>query len=84
MTIPELCPLCNKDNACLNLSDEASTKTCWCMNPKIQFPEALLTNIPDSQKGKACIRQACATKFSANKSKENPVDDLFFEEKSGK
>ncbi|MFT6529302.1 MAG: hypothetical protein ACJAZB_000945 [Psychrosphaera sp.] len=66
---PQLCPLCAKDNACGNLvndslvCDPETKQTCWCQNPKLQFPPELLQQVPDAEKNKSCICQACATSF---------------------
>lgn len=53
------CPLCNNLNLCA-VSD--TTKPCWCMLEKV--PKALISQVPDETKGKACICQACITKFN--------------------
>jgi hypothetical protein len=59
---PNLCPLCHKNNHCGNVATSDSSQGCWCSDPAIQFPETLLTKVPDSSQGKACICKACALK----------------------
>lgn len=60
---PLLCPLCQQQNLCANLGMAEGKKTCWCNDPNIQFPTALLEKIPSDKKGKACICQKCAQAF---------------------
>jgi len=60
---PNLCPLCNKDNQCGNISACDSKLSCWCHSPEINFPEKLLNQIPDCPKNKACICKACALAY---------------------
>lgn len=55
---PNLCPLCNLDNRCGNLTDCGDD--CWCTSPDISFTNKLLNKVPDELKGKACICKACA------------------------
>lgn len=59
---PSLCPLCNKNNHCGNLSACNSSQGCWCSDKTIQFCETLLNTIPASAKNKACICKTCALK----------------------
>ncbi|MGK0443485.1 MAG: hypothetical protein ACJA1U_000410 [Bermanella sp.] len=61
---PLLCPLCEQQNHCGNLGAGESEKTCWCNNPDIQFPKALLDQVSVDKKGKACVCQQCARAFS--------------------
>lgn len=63
---PQLCPLCKKENACLNLSCGNDKANCWCTNPNISFPQPLLDSIPASAKGIACICQTCALKYQTS------------------
>lgn len=60
---PLLCPLCGNSNACVNLGSDDVTKSCWCNDPNIQFPPALLEQVPAHAKRKACICRRCAEKF---------------------
>lgn len=59
-----LCPLCQQKNHCGNLGAVDTEKACWCNNPDIQFPTALLEKVPEDKKGKACICKRCAKAFS--------------------
>ena len=68
---PLICPLCQQQNFCENLVEKGSGKTCWCNNPEIKFPKALLDQVPEDRKGKACICQQCAQAFSNEKSVED-------------
>jgi hypothetical protein len=56
------CPLCNNLNLC-GISD--TTTPCWCMVENV--PKALINQVPDEKKGKACICQACIKKFNLAK-----------------
>lgn len=58
-----LCPLCGKENACINLGCADDSASCWCNNPDISFPEALLAQVPAEKQRKACICKACAQRF---------------------
>lgn len=66
---PLLCPLCQQQNRCENLGDKDTNKTCWCNNPDIKFPKALLDQVPKDKKGKACICQNCAKVFNQTHNK---------------
>ncbi|MFT5591946.1 MAG: hypothetical protein ACI8SR_000301 [Oceanicoccus sp.] len=68
---PFLCPLCQQKNRCVNLGDKDTNKNCWCNHPDIKFPKALLDQVPEEKKGKACICQQCAQAFSNEKSDED-------------
>ncbi|UYI50295.1 cysteine-rich CWC family protein [Vibrio natriegens] len=57
---PLVCPLCGQPNSCLNLD---ITKSCWCNDPSIKFPEGLLSQVPEEKRRKACICKACALKY---------------------
>ena len=65
-----LCPLCGVDNRCGNIGlagvEAASDagKPCWCVNPTITFPEALLARVPAETKNSACICERCAKAFT--------------------
>lgn len=59
----QLCPLCQQKNQCANIDASDENKTCWCHDPDIQFPKALLDQVPKQIKGKACICQQCAKSF---------------------
>lgn len=61
---PLVCPLCGKANGCLNLGAQDVNRTCWCNDPAIKFPEALLASIPAQLRGKACICKSCVLSFS--------------------
>ena len=59
---PCRCPLCGQANHCA-MEDKANAQPqtpCWCTRE--QFSAALLRQIPDAAKGKACICQACVQK----------------------
>ncbi len=61
---PLVCPLCGQANGCLNLGAQDVNRTCWCNDPAIVFPEALLASIPAQLRGKACICKSCVLRFS--------------------
>jgi len=61
---PSLCPLCNQNNHCANISSCGSNQHCWCREKEIVFSETLLNKVPSDAKNKACICQACALKHN--------------------
>jgi hypothetical protein len=64
---PLVCPICGESNACVNLSTKDESKSCWCNDPSIKFPDELLAMVPVQAKRKACICKACVLKFHADK-----------------
>jgi hypothetical protein len=48
-----ICPLCKSENSCA----VNSLSACWCMVAEV--PAALLAQLPDKQRNKSCICQAC-------------------------
>lgn len=73
------CPLCQGENACGNelakqveqslTGPNDQINTCWCQDVSIQFPPALLAQVPEQLKGKRCICQNCVKKFLNEQSK---------------
>ena len=63
---PYLCPLCGGSNGCSNLSTLDKDKSCWCNDPALSFPEALIASLPPALQGKACICRACVVKYQDN------------------
>jgi hypothetical protein len=61
---PAACPLCHKNNNCGNISSCKSNTECWCSDPAIQFPQALLKKIPNKTKNKTCICKNCALLYN--------------------
>ena len=62
------CPLCGKDNACLNVKCSGGPENkCWCNREQFTFPEKLLSQIPDHLRRKACICQACVEAYHTAK-----------------
>jgi hypothetical protein len=53
---PDHCPLCGGPNACAIAGDGGS---CWCFSTPIG--EGVLERIPEAERGRACVCQACAT-----------------------
>lgn len=68
---PLLCPLCQQKNQCVNLGVADTEKICWCNDPNIQFPKALLDQVPNEKKGRACICKQCALAFEKNTGVKN-------------
>ncbi len=60
---PFICPLCERDNACVNLTSADVDKSCWCNDPSLTFPKELLAQVAEQLKGKACICKACALAY---------------------
>jgi hypothetical protein len=58
MSTQQLCPLCQKPNACAIAQTGNMASHCWCMSVKIT-PEAL-AQLNAAQKNIACICQTCA------------------------
>jgi hypothetical protein len=58
-----ICPLCGNNNACMNTSVVNPKQACWCANPALKFPKALLDKLPEEARGKACICQACVEAY---------------------
>lgn len=56
---PQLCPICQKNNACMNIDCAGDGGSCWCLNLEQRFPDSLLQKIPSEFKGKACICRQC-------------------------
>ncbi|MCE0555374.1 cysteine-rich CWC family protein [Motilimonas cestriensis] len=62
-----VCPICGEGNACVNLGNKDVSRSCWCNDPSITFPEDLLAQIPLAQRRKACVCRSCALKHQENK-----------------
>lgn len=62
---PGRCPLCGELNACFNAECESKDNNCWCNDPNISFPEALLDKVPEEVRRKACICRKCVEDFMA-------------------
>ena len=58
------CPLCGGPNGCAmaQAGDGAAPAACWCMD--VDFPPALLAQVPPEARRRACICAACATAAS--------------------
>ena len=61
-----VCPLCQQNNACGNLAIADNSQSCWCNNPSIRLPKALLETVPEALRGKACICQTCALSYQSD------------------
>ncbi|UTW02188.1 cysteine-rich CWC family protein [Amphritea atlantica] len=57
---PNVCPLCQQANRCGNIASCGSDPHCWCSSPEITFSDALLNQVPEATRGKACICRSCA------------------------
>ncbi|MGV0989705.1 cysteine-rich CWC family protein [Limnohabitans sp.] len=59
---PCRCPLCGQANRCAmeDLAPAQPQAPCWCTRE--QFSAALLQQVPETARGKACICQACVQK----------------------
>lgn len=64
---PLVCPLYSDSNACVNLSADDTSYSCWCNDPSIQFPEELLLKVPMEARRLACICKACVLKYQEGK-----------------
>lgn len=63
MNNPLICPLCRKSNHCAYAAGRPAEE-CWCMN--LSVPKALLAQIPDEQRGKSCVCEACVRAYKAD------------------
>ena len=62
------CPLCGKENNCLNVKCGGDPENnCWCNNPDIRFPPGLTEQVPETNRGKACICEACVKAYNVKK-----------------
>lgn len=60
---PFVCPLCGEGNSCLNLGEQDVSRSCWCNDPNIAFPEGLLSQIPQELRRKACVCKSCVLAY---------------------
>lgn len=59
---PAVCPLCGKANTCGMAGGSAGAGgVCWCVAET--FPAALLAQLPQPARGKACICYECVRRF---------------------
>ena len=61
---PTLCPICHEPNVCaMEKAKATGTKPerCWCMDAV--FTPAVMGQVPDAARGKACICAKCASQF---------------------
>ncbi len=56
------CPLCGNPNNCQLFTPAAYKGPCWCA--KMDFPEALLKQVPEEMRNKSCICRDCVAKFN--------------------
>ncbi|GIP44965.1 hypothetical protein J45TS6_34240 [Paenibacillus sp. J45TS6] len=63
MNNPLICPLCRKPNHCAYAAGRPAEE-CWCMN--LSVPKLLLAQIPDEQRGKSCVCEACVRAYKAD------------------
>lgn len=52
------CPLCGAANGCAVAEAGRFDVACWCRD--VHFTPELITRVPESQRGEACICRACA------------------------
>lgn len=60
MTLSEMektCPLCGKPNNC-----KSGNLDCWCNY--VTFPKELIEQIPEENRGKACICKECVDNYN--------------------
>jgi hypothetical protein len=55
------CPICGKPNECGIKAVQEEAADCWCFREK--FPEALLGQVPEAQRNKACICKSCVMAY---------------------
>jgi hypothetical protein len=59
------CPLCGEPNHCGIKAVKEDQTNCWCFFEK--FPQELLQQLPDGQRGKSCICKSCLDAFQASR-----------------
>ncbi|WP_211747494.1 cysteine-rich CWC family protein [Paenibacillus sp. Marseille-Q4541] len=64
---PLICPLCGEANHCAYAAGKPA-KECWCMN--LSIPKQLLAQIPDEQRMKSCVCEACVRAFLTEKERQ--------------
>ncbi len=62
------CPLCSGGNSCLPSSlgitgADIPESACWCADPALKFPKALLQKVPKQLRHKACICRQCVESY---------------------
>jgi hypothetical protein len=60
---PAKCPLCSQPNHCAVAADPNATE-CWCED--LEFPQALLDQVPNNDQDQTCICRNCLDKFLIN------------------
>ena len=58
---PSQCPLCGGPNACQLCSLDTHKGPCWCAS--VEMPAALLAQVPEQLRHRACICQKCLAGF---------------------
>ena len=67
---PNQCPLCGAANECELSSDAPHKGPCWCA--RVEMPEALLAQVPENLRNRACICRGCVDKFRVGKDFHEP------------
>jgi hypothetical protein len=76
------CPLCGEPNDCQLCAIDPYKGPCWCA--KVEIPDALLAQVPQDMRNKACICRDCVMKFHRSKNSKTPplkisAGDFYFE-----
>lgn len=62
------CPLCGKENNCMNIKcNNDAANNCWCNDPNIQFSADLTAQVPEICRNQTCICAACVRAYHAKK-----------------
>jgi len=80
-TTAEQCPLCGNLNHCQLCAIDPHKGPCWCA--KVEIPDALVAQVPEDMRNKACICRDCVMKFHRSKTFKSPqktlAGDFYFE-----
>ena len=56
------CPMCGQPNGCAMAGGRGAAQdceSCWCR--EVRIDEAVLAQLPDADRGRACLCRSCAT-----------------------
>jgi hypothetical protein len=67
---PSRCPLCGVPNGCAKVAG-ADAAACWCMS--VEIAPAVLEQIPEAARDRACVCAACARAAAKNETTARPL-----------
>ena len=78
---PQKCPLCGGANGCPLASGNVYRGCCWCES--VDFPDPLLSRVPEAARRIACICRSCIDHSSLHSEPEDKVPDFYIDQDSG-